>query len=70
VLVAFMVGAVELAGLFAIRFSLTGTFWHFVTKLNENYTMLGYCIIALFVACWTGSLLFYKWRGLEQIGVE
>lgn len=70
VLVAFMVGAVESMGLLATRFNLTGTFWLLVTKLNKNYSLLGYCIIALFVACWTGSILIYKWRGFEQIGVE
>jgi nickel/cobalt transporter (NiCoT) family protein len=70
VLVAFMVGTIESIGLFATRFHLTGAVWNLVTELNNNYSLLGYCIIALFVACWTGSILIYKWRGFEQIGLE
>jgi nickel/cobalt transporter (NiCoT) family protein len=70
VLVAFMACAIESMGLLAARFNLTGSFWHLVTKLNKNYSLLDYCIIALFVACWTVSMLIYKWRGFEQIGVE
>jgi nickel/cobalt transporter (NiCoT) family protein len=70
VLVAFMVGAIESIGPFATRFHLIGAVWNLVTELNNNYSLLGYCIIALFVACWTGSILIYKWRGFEQIGLE
>jgi len=70
VLVAFMVGAIESMGLLATRLNLTGTFWYLMTKLNDNYSLLGYCIIALFVACWAGSILIYKWRGFEQPGLE
>ena len=70
VLVAFTVGAIETMGLLAARFHLNGLFWYPITKLNENYSLLGYSIIAVFVVSWMGSVLIYKWRRFDQISLE
>jgi len=40
VIVAFAVGGIEALGLLARPFRLTGTFWVFVSKLNENFGVL------------------------------
>ena len=67
VLVAVVTGTAESMGLLAGRFHLTGTFWYIVRKMNDNYSLMGYCIIALFAASWIGSFLIYKWQHFEEI---
>ena len=67
VIVAFAVGGVEALGLLAAQFHLTGAFWGFVTKLNDNFGVLGYCIIALFGLSWILSILIYKWRRFDDL---
>jgi high-affinity nickel-transport protein len=67
VLVAFAVGGVEALGLLAGQFHLTGAFWGFVGKLNDNFGVLGYCIIALFGLSWILSILIYKWRRFDDL---
>jgi len=46
-------------GLLADHFELTGPFWNFVSDLNSNFGLLGYAIIALFVASWVVSIIVY-----------
>jgi high-affinity nickel-transport protein len=67
VLVAFAVGGIEALGLIAGHFRLTGTFWNVVGKLNDNFGVLGYCIIVLFAASWAISIAIYKWRRFDTI---
>jgi high-affinity nickel-transport protein len=67
VLVALAVGGVEALGLLAGQFHLTGGFWNFVNRLNQNFGMLGYCIIGLFAASWVLSIAIYKWRGFDDL---
>ena len=50
VVVALVVGGIEALGLLAGQFHLGGVFWDAVRRLNENFGMLGYCIIALFAS--------------------
>jgi len=72
VVVAFAVGGIEALGLLAGQFHLTGGLWSAVSKLNDNFGLLGYCIIALFAASWALSIAIYKWRRFDEIefGVE
>jgi high-affinity nickel-transport protein len=67
VIVALAVGGVEALGLLAGQFHLTGAFWGFVGKLNDNFGVLGYCIIALFGLSWILSILIYKWRRFDDL---
>ena len=70
VAVAFAVGGIEALGLLADRFGFSGFFWEFVRSLNENFGMLGYCIVALFAASWVFSLAIYKWRRFDELALE
>jgi hypothetical protein len=65
-LVALAVGGVEALGLMAERLELTGPFWDFVTNLNSNFGVLGYAIVALFVASWIVSMVIYYVNGYER----
>jgi nickel/cobalt transporter (NiCoT) family protein len=67
VVVAFVVGGIEALGLLAGRFSLGGSFWDTVRKLNDNFGTLGYFIIAIFALSWILSLAVYKWRRFDEL---
>jgi high-affinity nickel-transport protein len=49
------------------QFHLTGGFWGLVGKLNGNFGMLGYGIIALFALSWILSIAIYKWRRFDDL---
>ena len=49
------------------EFHLTGGVWNWVGKLNENFGVLGYCIIALFAVSWILSIAIYKWRRFDDL---
>ena len=67
VVVAFSVGGIEALGLLAGRFRLTGYFWKFVTELNGNFGVLGYCIVLFFAVSWIASIAVYRWRGFDSL---
>src|SRR6202789_444772 len=67
VVVAFAVGGIEALGLLAGRFRLTGVFWKLIERLNGNFGVLGYFIIALFAVSWIISIAIYKWRRFDHL---
>jgi high-affinity nickel-transport protein len=70
VVVAFAVGGIEALGLVAEQFHLTGRFWDFVGRLNDNFGTLGYFIVGLFAVSWVISIAIYKWRKLDRFEVN
>jgi high-affinity nickel-transport protein len=70
VVVAFAVGGIEALGLVAEQFHLTGRFWDFVGRLNDNFGTLGYFIVGLFAISWVISIAIYKWRKLDRFEVN
>jgi nickel/cobalt transporter (NiCoT) family protein len=69
VVVAVLIGGVETLGLLGDRFALTGAFWDGIEGLNDNFTAFGVVIVGLFVAGWAGSVITYRYRGLDKIEV-
>ena len=67
VLVALAVGSIEALGLIAGHFHLTGNFWILIQKLNNNFGVLGYCIIGLFALSWILSIAYYRWRHFDHL---
>jgi high-affinity nickel-transport protein len=67
VVVAVAVGGVEALGMVVGQFHLTGGLWGWVSRLNDNFGMLGYCIIGLFAASWILSIAIYKWRRFDEL---
>ncbi|WP_322049159.1 HoxN/HupN/NixA family nickel/cobalt transporter [Paraburkholderia sp. J67] len=61
-LVAIVIGGVEALGLIADKLGASGGLWSIATGLNDRFGELGYGIVALFIACWIGSVLFHRWR--------
>jgi high-affinity nickel-transport protein len=67
VVVAFAVGGIEALGLLAGQFHLNGVFWGSINRLNDNFGLLGYFIIGLFVLSWIVSIVIYRWRRFEHL---
>jgi high-affinity nickel-transport protein len=61
-LVAIVIGGVEALGLLSDKLGLNGGVWDAVASVNERFGALGYGIVAMFMACWIGSVLFHRWR--------
>jgi high-affinity nickel-transport protein len=62
VVVALVVGTIELGGLVAQH--LSGSFWSWLAGLNLN--LLGYVIVGLFVLTWAGALTVWRVGHFEQ----
>lgn len=69
-MVALAVGGIEAFGLLAAQLHLKGPLWDAISKLNNNFGMLGYIIIGLFVISWIASIAIYKWRRFEDMELE
>jgi high-affinity nickel-transport protein len=70
VLIAFAIGGIEGLGLLAARFHPHGWVWRVVGRLNDNFSAMGYLVIALFALCWIFSYAIYKWRGIDGGGID
>jgi high-affinity nickel permease len=67
VLVAFVVGFAELLGLLGDQLNLQGPFWDFFGMLNDNFGLIGYIIVGLFVLTWAFAVLFYKYGPMKDL---
>jgi nickel/cobalt transporter (NiCoT) family protein len=70
VVVALVIGGIEVLGLIADRFGFEQGPWRIVTEVNMNFATLGYAIVAVFVVGWMGSMLLYRLRGGERAPVS
>lgn len=70
VVVALLIGGIEALGLLAGYFHFKGWFWGALTKLNDNFGVLGYFIVGLFVMSWAVSIAVYKWRRFDDVRVN
>jgi nickel/cobalt transporter (NiCoT) family protein len=68
VMTALLIGGVEALGLIKDRLQLDGGVWTLIGLANANFGLLGYCIIAIFVACWLGSAAWYRINRLDEVG--
>ena len=64
VLVAFVIGGVEVLQVLSGELKLSGVFWNWLNGLN--FETLGYGIIAIFILSWLASMAIYKFKGLES----
>jgi high-affinity nickel-transport protein len=64
VVVALIIGTVELLGLAANRLSLNGGFWSWVSGIDIN--TLGYVIAGMFVLTWGVALLVWRFGRIEE----
>ena len=69
VLVAIVIGGIEILGIFKERFHLTGSFWESIGSINNNFGVIGYIIITIFIVSWIGSSIFYKVKKYDDIEI-
>jgi nickel/cobalt transporter (NiCoT) family protein len=62
-IVALLIGGIEALGVVSQAFNLSGPFWHLVDAANDNFGMLGYAMLAIFVGGWLLSALVYRLSG-------
>jgi high-affinity nickel-transport protein len=67
VLVALLVGSVEALGIIAEKLNLQGGFWDRLGSVSDNFGILGFAIVALFLLCWAASTWVYKWRRYDDL---
>jgi high-affinity nickel-transport protein len=69
VLVALIVGGLEVLGLVQGEMNLSGVFWDAIAALNNHFGDLGYVIIGIFIVSWLASLLVYKLKRYDDIEI-
>ena len=72
VLIALIVGGLETLNLIGDQLGLTdrGGFWGAVGSLNDNFGMLGYLIVGVFLAAWAISYVVYRVKGYDEVEVS
>ena len=43
--------------------------YDFITALTDNFGMIGYLIVGIFILTWTVSVLFYRFKGYDRLDV-
>jgi len=64
VMIALVIGTVELAGLVAQELDARGSFWRWVENININE--LGFIIVGIFVATWATALVIWRFARIEE----
>jgi high-affinity nickel-transport protein len=69
VVVAVGIASIESLGLIQDKLELKGIFWSLIAQINQNFGLLGYGIIAIFLASWAVSVVIYKLKRYDDIEV-
>jgi len=69
VVVALLIGGIEALGLIGDQLALSGWFWDGIGSLNDNFNNFGFLIIGVFIAAWVGSIIIYRYKGLDEVEV-
>src|ERR1700730_11866643 len=64
VLVALLIGSVELLGLLADQLGWRGGFWTWLGGIDLN--AVGFLIVGLFVVTWVGAVLIWRYARIEE----
>ena len=67
VLVALVVGVIEVLSIISSQLKLTGGIWDGISNLSDNFGVIGYVIIGIFVASWVISTIVYKVKRYDDI---
>jgi high-affinity nickel-transport protein len=70
VMVALLIGGIEALGLIADKLRLEGGFWDFIGALNDNFGVIGYLIIGIFLVAWLVSAAVYRINRYDDIEVR
>jgi high-affinity nickel-transport protein len=70
VLVAVVVGTIEVLGVIGNQLHLGGAWWDQVAGINENFGTLGFAVLGIFIASWVISVAIYRLRGYDEVDVR
>ncbi len=70
ILVALLIGGIEVLGLVGNHFKIQGVAWDMVGSLNNNFGAIGFVIIGVFVLSWTASIIIYRMKRYDEIEVS
>jgi len=70
VLVALLVGGIEVLGLVGDHLKIHGAVWDLIGSLNNNFGLIGFAIIGVFVMSWAVSILIYRMYRYDEIEVN
>ena len=65
VLVAFVVGGIEVAQVVSTQIGLTAGFWGWLQNLD--FGVIGFTIIGTFLISWTVAIVYYRHKGYEKM---
>lgn len=70
VIVALVVGGIEAFGLLAGQLNLSGPVWDQITYLSNNFGLIGFIIVGLFLVSWAISTIIYKVKRFDEFEVN
>ena len=69
VIVAIFIGGMEALGLIGDKLGLDTGFWAFIGAMNANLANFGYAVVGIFALSWMISVLVYRSRGYDRLGL-
>jgi high-affinity nickel-transport protein len=69
IVAALLVSGIETLGLLGGQLDWHGGFWDAIGSLNDNFGLVGYVIVAVFVLAWLVSSLIYRARGYHRLEI-
>lgn len=70
IVVALLIGGIEALGLLGDELELKGPFWNLMGSLNDNFNIIGFVIVGVFVVSWIVSLIIYRINKYDEIEVN
>ncbi|HEX7950425.1 MAG TPA: HoxN/HupN/NixA family nickel/cobalt transporter [Candidatus Limnocylindrales bacterium] len=67
VVVAFLIGGLEVLAIVAGQLNLSGGIWDLAGGVD--FELMGFLIVGVFAASWILSTIVYRWRGYERLPV-
>ena len=65
ILTALFIGIVEIFEVVADHSKVNNLFWTFIHKVNDNFEMMGFLVIVVFILCWFLSFAFFRHKELD-----
>lgn len=70
ILVALLIGGIEVLGLIGGQMNLHGLLWDVIAELNGHFGLIGFVIIGVFALSWGVSLFIYRLKGYDEIDIR
>jgi nickel/cobalt transporter (NiCoT) family protein len=67
ILVALLIGGIEVLGLIGSQMNLHGLAWDAIASLNHHFGLIGFVIVGVFALSWAVSLFIYRLKGYDQL---